>query len=67
MIVYSATRREFSDDVFSNQIEGMILDAFESRHGKSVAQSEITAWKNSMQYMNNLLVDGGIAEDAGVA
>ncbi len=67
MIVYSATRREFSDDVFSNQIEGIILDAFQTRLGKSVGQNEVDSWKNSLQYMNNLLVDGDIAEDAGVA
>jgi len=67
MIVYSATRREFTDDVFSNQIEKRILDTFRARSGSSVGQGEINAWKNSMLYMNNLLVDGEIPEDAGVA
>jgi len=67
MIVYSATRRDFSNDVFSNQIERKILDALQTRLGRSTAQTEVAAWKNSMQYMNNLLIDGEIAEDAGVA
>ncbi|MFH1765352.1 MAG: DNA/RNA helicase domain-containing protein, partial [Gemmatimonadota bacterium] len=67
MIVYSATRREFTDDVFSNQIERRILETFRARSGSSVGEGEINAWKNSMQYMNNLLVDGEIPEDAGVA
>lgn len=67
MIVYSATRREFSDDVFSNQIERRILDAFRTRVGRSTGPREIDAWKSSMQYMNNILMSGEIAEDAGVA
>lgn len=67
MIVYSATRGEFSEDVYSNQIEERILDAFQIRLGRSIGPSELSAWKNSMQYMNNVLVDGEIAEDAGVA
>ena len=67
MIVYSATRREFTDDVYSNRIEERILDAFRTRLGTSVATGEIAAWKSSMQYMNNVLVRGEIADDAGVA
>lgn len=67
MIVYSATRQEFSDDVISNQIELRILDAFQTRLRRSVSRSEVAAWKNSMQYMNNVLVSGDIAPDAGVA
>lgn len=67
MIVYSATRQEFTDDVFSNEIEKRILDSFRSRHGISMGENEVTAWRNSMQYMNNLLLDGEIPADAGVA
>ncbi|MEX2122799.1 MAG: DNA/RNA helicase domain-containing protein [Woeseia sp.] len=63
MIVYSATRAEFTRDVFSNQIEQKILDALKHGAGRSM----IASWRNSMQYMNNVLLDGGIAEDAGVA
>lgn len=67
MIVYEATRGEFSQDVFSNEIEDRILEAFERRLGHSTSQSEVAAWKNSMQYMNNALVSAGISPDAGVA
>ncbi len=67
MIVYSATRQQFSDDVISNQIELRILDAFEARLKQTVGSNEISAWKNSMQYMNNVLVAGDISPDAGVA
>lgn len=67
MIVYSATRAEFTSDVFSNQIERKILDAFRLKLGRSTGKSEIESWKNSMQYMNNVLVDRDIPHDAGVA
>lgn len=67
MIVYSATRQQFSDDVYSNQIEQRIADAFQTRLKRSVPKNEIAAWRNSMQHMNNVLVSGEIAPDAGVA
>ena len=60
MIVYSATRKQFTADVVSNQIEQRILDAYRLRLGRSTSPNEIMAWKNSMQYMNNVLVDGDI-------
>ncbi|MCY4642819.1 MAG: DUF2075 domain-containing protein [Gammaproteobacteria bacterium] len=67
MIVYSATRREFNEDVLFNRIEQQILDAFSSKLGHSTSNSEIQSWKNSLQYMNNVLTCGEIPDDAGVA
>ena len=67
MIVYSATRREFNQDVLFNRIEQQILDAFSSKLGHSTSNSEIQSWKNSLQYMNNVLTCGEIPDDAGVA
>ena len=45
MIVYSATRGKFTEDVFSNVIEGKILAAFERRLGQSTSRREIESWK----------------------
>lgn len=67
MIVYSATRREFSDDVRSNLIEERILDRFLSRMGHKPSESEILSWRNSLQQMHNALDYGEIPDDAGVA
>jgi DUF2075 family protein len=67
MIVYSGTRDQFSNDVYSNVIEEKILEAFKRRTGHSTSHSEIESWKNSMQYMNNVLVNASIPDDAGVA
>lgn len=67
MIVYSATRREFSDDVRFNRIEERILDKFLSRLGHNPSRSEKLSWQNSLQQMHNALDHGEIPDDAGVA
>lgn len=67
MIVYSASRAEFTKDVLSNNIEQRILDAFALRLGRRTSKAEVASWKNSMQYMNNVLISGNIPDDAGVA
>ncbi len=67
MLVYEATRGEFTDDVLSNAIEARILSAFRQRLGHSTGRREIESWRNSMGYMNNALLGAGIPADAGVA
>lgn len=67
MIVYSATRQAFTDDVLSNRIERSILEAFRYRLGHSTSRSEIDSWRNSMQYINNVLTSADVAPDACVA
>lgn len=67
MIVYTALRSEFTRDVFSNQIESKVLAAFKLKVSGSVSPNEIQSWKNSLQYINNVLLDGEIPGDAGVA
>ena len=67
MIVYSATRAKFTEDVYSNCIEQKILAALKEKARHTAAWREIESWKNSMQYMNNVLVRAEIPDDAGVA
>jgi hypothetical protein len=67
VIVYSATRAEFTADVYGNVIEAKILAAFRTRLGRTTARNEIESWKSSMQYMNNMLVASDMPSDAGVA
>ncbi|MEX2488009.1 MAG: AAA family ATPase, partial [Pseudomonadales bacterium] len=66
MIVYSATRKEFSDDVFSNQIAEKIHLAFKGRLHHATSRNEVESWKNSMQYMNNVLLSAETPDDARV-
>jgi DUF2075 family protein len=67
MIVYSASRAQFTADVYANQIEARVLAAFRERLGWTPAESEIASWRNSMGYVNNALVQSEIPDDAGVA
>jgi DUF2075 family protein len=67
MIVYSAIKKQFSDDVVTNQIVEKILDCLKKNLGHSVAPREINAYKNSLLYMNNILLDPGIPDDSGIS
>jgi DUF2075 family protein len=66
MIIYKNTKQSFIDDVISNNIENVIHDFFKTKLGQSTTIGEINSWKNSMQYMNNVLIDNEIPSDAGV-
>lgn len=66
MIVYHNTKSNFVEDVISNNIENIILDFFKEKIGQSTSVNEINSWKNSMQYMNNILLDPEIPNDAGI-
>ncbi len=67
MIVYSATKAKFQDDVMTNDIGNIILSAFKGATGHSTSDSEIGSWVNSLQYMDRVLADGDIPGNAGVA
>ena len=67
MIVYSATKSEFQNDVNLNVIADKILTRFQTQLGHTTSKSEITSWKNSMLYMNNILNDAAIPGNAGVS
>ncbi len=67
MIVYSGTKERFQRDVMSNDIGNIIYDAFKGATGHSTPRNQITAWTNSLQYMDRVLGDDAIPNDAGVA
>ncbi len=67
MIVYSATKSKFQADVMTNDIGNIILSAFKGATGHSTSESEIGSWVNSLQYMDRVLTDGDIPDNAGVA
>lgn len=66
MIVYAATKKQFTQDVLRNEIEDKIIEVFEQRFGHAHI-AEIRSWKNSMVYMNNILLQGNIPDDSNVA
>ena len=67
MLVYTANKAVFIQHVTRNEIDGRIEQAFKAQHGHTVSNSELVSWRNSMQYMMNVLNDPAIPDDAGVA
>lgn len=57
MIVYSATKEEFNNDVMMNQISNKILEKLQEANIHGGALSEYHAWQNSLNFMNNVLND----------
>ena len=67
MIVYSKTKQQFVEDVRSNVIHERILVELKRRLGRSVGPSELSSWRNSMQFMQSVVDDHEIPHDAGVS
>ena len=67
VIVYSASKSQFVEHVKFNAIEKIIEDTVWQKLRRRTSGSEIASWKNSLQYMFNILVDDGIPAAAGVA
>ncbi len=63
MIVYSGTKKSFSEDVISNQVVPKILAGF----GHSVPDNQVRAFQNSLNFVHNILLDTEIPEDSGVS
>jgi DUF2075 family protein len=66
LIVYSASKKAFIQDVLRNQIENKIYDAYKEKIGGS-GLSQINSWKMSMMYMSNILIQSEIPDDVSVA
>lgn len=67
MIVYSATKKKFLDDVDTNNIDNIIKDNLLKRLNKSVGESEYKSWGESLLRMDKLLSDAEIPDSCGVA
>lgn len=66
MIVYEATKTEFLEDVFQDELVNNICNNYNTKIGR-INEGEVRSWDNSMQYMYRVLMDREIPEDAGVA
>ena len=67
MIVYQSNKNGFIQDVLLNQIDTKIHEAFYMHLGRHTSQNEVTSWTNSMMYMNNVLADTDISDEAGIS
>lgn len=67
MIVYSATKEEFSSDILNNQIVEKIQSCLKRNVGFHVAESEQRAFRNSLRYMDKVLEDPVIPNSSGIS
>lgn len=67
MIVYLAEKSEFLEDIDSNRIEERILAEFRRTNQHGVGRSEFFSWKNSLPFMERIVDDVSIPNDAGIA
>ncbi|HQB65913.1 MAG TPA: hypothetical protein PK616_08475, partial [Fibrobacteraceae bacterium] len=62
-IIYSKTKQDFINDVFSNSIEGF----FVRETGPIFGGNQMMAIKNSINYMERIIRDSEIPDNAGIA
>jgi hypothetical protein len=67
LIVYSQTKQRFLQDVRSNQIHDLIAQALRRSLSRRVAPNEVSSWRNSMQFMGNVLADKEIPSDCQIS
>lgn len=67
MIVYEARKLDFINDVTDDVIVDKIYNKFKLKYGRNTSISEQNSWKNSMQYMRNVLDSNEIPNDSGIA
>lgn len=67
MLVYSETKARFLNDVRTNIIHSRIQDKLIQKSFHNVGPAEIASWRNSMQFMGNVLEDPEIPDDAQIS
>lgn len=67
MIVYQENKETFMSHVRESKIEYIIHDNFKRNLGRDTNKNEVLSWKNSMQYMRNVLDDNAIPGDAKIS
>ena len=67
MIVYSATKAEFNNDVIMNSISDKILSKLLENNIHGGLDAEYRAWQNSLNFMKNVLDDNEFDDDIRVA
>lgn len=66
-LVYVNTKAGFSDHVFNGVIEDEIYKAVLEKMGRATSKSEVSSWVNSLEFMDRVLMDDKIPNDAGIA
>ena len=67
MIVYSANKGLFVQDVKTGVIATKILDLVREKGLNAGQEREFASWQNSMQFMRNIVDDSEIDDDVQIA
>ena len=67
MIVYTAPKRQFNEDVNLNQISDIILSNLKEKHISGGQAAEFRSWQNSLHFMRDVVDDSDISDDVDVA
>lgn len=67
MIVYSANKTQFLNDVLTNDIENIVHKNVKQKLNRGVGIAEIRSWAASLVYMDRIMQDQEIPEDCGIA
>ena len=67
MIVYQESKSTFMAHVRESKIDYIIHEQFKQRLGRRTGDREVISWRNSMQYMRNVLDDPEIPSDAKIS
>ena len=67
MIVYSATKTEFNEDVNLNRISDIILQNLRDRNISGGQMAEYHSWQNSLHFMRAVIDDPAIPQEVDIA
>ncbi len=67
MIVYSATKKQFNEDVIFNRIADKVFELLKEKNIHAGNDGEYRSWQNSLSFMRNVIDDDEIPGDVNVA
>lgn len=67
MLIYAENKADFLHHINNNLILSKINSNMEQKLLRRVGAAEQRSWQNSLQFMGNILRDGEIPEDCGIA
>jgi hypothetical protein len=67
MIIYCATKKEFSEDVLREVLVTKLIDSLRAKRVSGIDQSQVRAFQNSLRYMDTVLQTTDIPENSGIA
>ena len=67
MIVYQETKETFMSHVRESRIDYIIHQNFQQQFKHKTSEREVASWRNSLQYMRNVLDDSAIPSNAQIS